>query len=98
MRTRYLLCYDVRDDRRLRRTIAVAETWGHRIQYSVFVCDLSDLERVQLELAIRRVIDLSVDRALLIDLGPATSPSTDHRFIWISNPEPIYDPSEPFVV
>lgn len=98
MRTRYLLCYDVRDDRRLRRTISVAEAWGHRIQYSVFVCDLSDVECIQLQLALRRVIDVSVDRALLIDLGPATSPSTDERFIWISYPDEIYDPAEPFVV
>jgi CRISPR-associated protein Cas2 len=97
MRTRYLLCYDVRDDRRLRRTIAVAEAWGERIQYSVFVCDLTDVERARLEGALRDVLDVTVDRALLIDLGP-TDGGSSRRFRWISRPQRLYDPSEPFVV
>lgn len=97
MRTRYLLCYDVRDDRRLRRTIAVAEAWGERIQYSVFVCDLTDVERARLEGALRDVLDVAVDRALLIDLGPSQGGSAG-RFHWISRPERLYDPTEPFVV
>jgi len=97
MRTCYLLCYDVRDERRLRRTIAVAEAWGERIQYSVFVCDLTDVERARLEGALRDVIDVTVDRALLIDLGPTHGGSAG-RFHWISRPEQLYDPSEPFVV
>ena len=45
-RRRYLVAYDIRDDRRLRNIATCMEGYGTRVQYSVFVCDLSDRERV----------------------------------------------------
>jgi CRISPR-associated protein Cas2 len=45
-RRRYLVAYDIRDDRRLRSIAGCMEGYGTRIQYSVFVCDLSDREKV----------------------------------------------------
>ena len=44
-RRRYLVAYDIRDDRRLRAIAACMEGYGERIQYSVFVTDLSDREK-----------------------------------------------------
>ncbi len=85
MRTRYLLCYDVSDDVRLRRTAKIAEAFGYRIQYSVFVCDLSDVERTRLERKLANVLDLGADRALLVDLGPPGSASR-RRFRGIGKP------------
>jgi len=41
-RRRYLVAYDIRDDRRLRSIAGCMEGYGTRIQYSVFVCDCSD--------------------------------------------------------
>lgn len=95
MRTRYLLCYDIRDDRRLRRTAKVAEGFGHRLQYSVFVCDLSVVDRTGLERGLRDVIDVAVDRVLLVDLG---SPSGASRLRWISHPDILVDPSRATIV
>ncbi|MGE0434417.1 MAG: CRISPR-associated endonuclease Cas2 [Planctomycetota bacterium] len=42
----YLLTYDVRDDKRLRKVAKTLEGYGTRLQYSVFHCHLSrtDLE------------------------------------------------------
>ena len=97
MRTRYLLCYDVRDDRRLRRTAKVAESWGYRLQYSVFVCDLTEVERSGLERGLRDVLDLAVDRAVLVDLGPLGRFSA-RRLQWISSPVQLYDPGEATIV
>lgn len=97
MRTRYLLCYDVRDDRRLRRTEKVAETWGYRLQYSVFVCDLDDVARAALEHSLRDVLDVAADRAVLIDLGPLGR-SSARRFRWVSTPVTLYEPGEPTIV
>ena len=91
MRTRYLLCYDVRDERRLRRAGKLAEEFGYRLQYSVFVCDLSAVERVRLERWLGDVLNLAVDGAVLIDLGPATRASAS-RFHWLSAPPMIRDP------
>ena len=49
----HLLAYDVRDDRRLRRTAKILEGYGERLQYSVFRCRLSDrqLERLRWKLS-----------------------------------------------
>lgn len=48
----YLVSYDVRDPRRLRRVARVLEGHGERVQYSVFRCWLSSngLERLRWEL------------------------------------------------
>lgn len=43
-RLRYLLAYDVRHPRRLRRVHKVAKAFGEPLQYSVFVCDLTRAE------------------------------------------------------
>jgi len=48
----YLISYDVRDPRRLRRTAKHLEGYGVRLQYSLFRCRLGkrDLERLRWEL------------------------------------------------
>ena len=69
-RTRYLLAYDISDPRRLRRVHAVAKTYGYPLQYSVFVCDLDDVELVALERDLSAVIAHREDRISVFDLGP----------------------------
>jgi CRISPR-associated protein Cas2 len=71
-RTRYLLTYDIREPRRLRRVHQVATDYGEPPQYSVFVCDLTDAELVGLRLALRHEMHLTTDSAALFDLGSAT--------------------------
>jgi CRISPR-associated protein Cas2 len=48
----WLVCYDVRDDKRLRRTAKHMEGYGSRVQYSVFRCWLTprQMERLRWEL------------------------------------------------
>ncbi|MFH1921155.1 MAG: CRISPR-associated endonuclease Cas2 [Planctomycetota bacterium] len=48
----YLVTYDVRESRRLRRTAKHLEGYGTRIQYSIFRCKLRprEMERLQWEL------------------------------------------------
>jgi CRISPR-associated protein Cas2 len=48
-RTRYLLTYDIREPRRLRRVHQVAKDFGDPLQYSVFVCDLTEIELLDLK-------------------------------------------------
>lgn len=71
-RTRYLLVYDIRQPRRLRRVHRVASEFGEPLQYSVFVCDLTDTERARLRRRLHEEIHHEVDRVALFDLGPAT--------------------------
>lgn len=48
----YLVCYDIRDARRLRKVAKHVEGYGTRMQYSVFRCWLSpqQLQRLRWEL------------------------------------------------
>lgn len=68
-RRRYLLAYDIRDQRRLHAVAKCAEGFGDRIQYSVFVCDLSDMELVHLKANLETLIDRRQDSIMVIDLG-----------------------------
>lgn len=70
-RHRYLVCYDVREQARLRRTHSTMLGYGDPLQYSVFVCDLSGAERVLMEASLRKVVNLLEDSIVIVDLGPA---------------------------
>lgn len=72
-RRRYLVAYDIADAKRLRRVITVMEAFGERLQYSVFLCDLSGAERATWEGAIRGVMNMREDSVVCIDLGPLHS-------------------------
>lgn len=73
MRRRYLVAYDIRDDRRLRHTRRVMMGFGDPMQFSGFLCDLSNRERVLLRTALAGVIDHRADSIIIIDLGAVVS-------------------------
>jgi len=75
-RRRYLVAYDITDTVRLRRMIKVMEGFGDRVQYSVFVCDLSDRELILWRTAVEDVMNLAQDSVLRIDLGDASRPAS----------------------
>ena len=52
MRTTFLVCYDITDDKRLRRVFKTCKNYGDHLQYSVFECDLNPAEKVELERAL----------------------------------------------
>lgn len=68
-RRRYLVAYDIADPKRLRRVCTVMESYGQRLQYSVFICDLSGGEMSSLERDVLEVMDLDEDSVVHIDLG-----------------------------
>jgi CRISPR-associated protein Cas2 len=70
-RHRYIVCYDVREPKRLRKTHDTMLGYGDPIQYSVFLCDLSRGELVLMEGALSSVANLSEDAVHVIELGPA---------------------------
>jgi CRISPR-associated protein Cas2 len=70
-RHRFVVCYDVREPKRLRKTHEKMLGYGDPLQYSVFVCDLSLAERLLMEEALTQVVKLPEDWVHIIDLGPA---------------------------
>lgn len=71
MRHVYLVTYDIREPKRLRRVLRVVRGFGQHLQYSVFRCELSAANRARLVARLADVIDHRADQVLLFDLGPA---------------------------
>jgi CRISPR-associated protein Cas2 len=71
MRTTYIVCYDIADDKRLRRVFKICRNYGDHLQYSVFECDLDDAERIRLESELSETIHHEQDQVLFVTLGPA---------------------------
>ena len=71
MRTSYLVCYDVCDDKRLRKVFQSMRGYGDHLQYSIFECQFTpmDLARCRAELA--QIINQKEDQVLFVNLGPA---------------------------
>jgi len=70
-RRRYLVSYDVADDRRRTQVFTILTGAGDHVQYSVFFCDLNEREFVELRGRLRRVIHQREDQVLFADLGHA---------------------------
>lgn len=71
MRTTYIVCYDITDDKRLRKVFKACSNYGMHLQYSVFECDLSVSELVEMERELGDLIKHDEDQVLFICLGPA---------------------------
>lgn len=68
-RKRYLVAYDIRDDRRLRAVHKTMKGYGDPLQYSVFLCDLDPSERVQMKADLRMVMNDWIDSVAIVELG-----------------------------
>ena len=71
MRNTYLVCYDIADEKRLRKVFKICRNYGNHLQYSIFECDLTASEKVSLERELTEVIHCDEDQALFVSLGPA---------------------------
>jgi CRISPR-associated protein Cas2 len=92
-RRRYLVAYDIREDRRLRSIAGCMEGYGTRIQYSVFVCDLSEEEAVLMRSDLEVRMKQTEDSVMVIDLGRAGDST---RFLFLGHHENL--PSSDAVV
>ena len=71
MRNVYVVCYDISDDKRLRKVYKAMRGFGDHIQLSVFRCELSPRERMEMIATLTPIIDHDRDQVLLVDVGPA---------------------------
>lgn len=70
MRNTYLVCYDICDNKRLRRVFRTMRDFGDHLQYSVFECQFTPIDLARCRDALVRIIKHDVDQVLFIDLGP----------------------------
>jgi CRISPR-associated protein Cas2 len=71
MRSSYLVCYDIADDKRLRRVFKTMRGWGDHLQFSVFECQLTSSDLVKLRAELAEIIHRDEDQVLFVLLGPA---------------------------
>lgn len=76
MRSVYLVTYDVCDPKRLRLVFRAMRGFGQHLQYSVFRCELSARELVDMSTALEFLIKHDEDQVLIVDLGPAEGRAT----------------------
>lgn len=70
-RRRYLVTYDISDDKRRNRVFKALEGEGDHVQFSVFLCELNAREVIELRTTLTPLIHHWEDQILLLDLGPA---------------------------
>lgn len=70
MRQTYIVAYDVCDPKRLRKVFKTMRGWGDHLQLSVFQCELSKRELVELRTALAAIIQHDEDQVLFVDGGP----------------------------
>lgn len=75
-RLRYLVSYDIANAKRLRRVAKCLESYGTRLQFSVFECPLDDTRFAQAKAALAEIINTDHDQVLFVSLGPAAADAT----------------------
>lgn len=70
MRNTYLVCYDICDDKRLRKVFKTMRNYGDHLQYSVFECQWTSIDLAKCRHELSEIIKHDEDQVLFIDLGP----------------------------
>lgn len=87
MRNRYLVTYDISDEKRLRRVFKCMRGYGDPLQYSVFRCDLSPREKILMVEDLCTLTNHEKDKILLVNLGPAEG-NADLRVEFLGRKDP----------
>lgn len=69
-RLAYLVCYDICDPKRLRKVYKTMRGYGEHYQLSIFRCELSASEKVQMVSDLEPILKHDEDQVLIVHLGP----------------------------
>ncbi|MDT8370308.1 MAG: CRISPR-associated endonuclease Cas2 [Longimicrobiales bacterium] len=73
-RRRYLVTYDISDDKRRDKIFHALHGFGDWAQYSVFFCELTDQELIRMRFTLREILNHAEDQVMILDLGRAHRP------------------------
>jgi CRISPR-associated protein Cas2 len=71
VRSTYLVCYDICNDKRLRQVFKTMRDFGDHLQYSVFECQFTPIDLARCRHVLSEIIKHNEDQVLFIDLGPS---------------------------
>lgn len=74
MRRRYVVAYDISDDKRRNKVFVTLFGYGDHAQYSVFFCDLNEAELAELRAKLQGAIHHDEDQVMIVELGLAKRP------------------------
>jgi len=95
MRRLYIVAYDISHPKRLRRVFRTLKGYGQHLQFSVFRCDLTPSQRLQLAAKLGETIEHTEDQVMFVDLGP--SEGRAHSIVYLGKPGPSGEPRGPKV-
>ena len=87
---RYLIAYDIGDDKRRSQVARILQGYGDRVQYSVFVVDIKPAKIVRLKAELAAILDSQVDSVLVGDLGQVSDAAKRH-FEYVGRMRPVTD-------
>jgi len=93
----YLICYDIAEPRRWRQVYKTLKGAGESVQYSVFRCELSAVERQQLIERLWECLNLAEDRLLVANLGQSDSRGQECLQYW-GTPRELPNSTRPIVI
>jgi CRISPR-associated protein Cas2 len=70
MRNGYLICYDISDERRLRKVFKAMRNYGDHLQFSVFECQLTPMDLARCRNELSAIIHHTEDQVLFVNRGP----------------------------
>ena len=70
MRNTYLVCYDIANDKRLRKVFKAMRDFGDHLQYSIFECQFTPVDLARCRQTLSDIIHHAEDQVLFVDLGP----------------------------
>ncbi len=92
-RRRYIVAYDIREPKRLRKVHKKMTEYGWPMQYSVFLSDLDIMEFLELRQELGEIIHHGEDSVAMIDLGdPLERGKECFTFMGVSLPLPTSGP------
>ena len=93
----YVVSYDIREQKRLSRVHRAMLGFGEPVHYSVFICHLTELGRVELVSGLSDLIDAERDRVMIIDMGPADGKAKE-RIIFLGEHEKGSEPGGKVII
>jgi CRISPR-associated protein Cas2 len=86
----YLVCYDIGDEKRLAKVYQIVKGYGQRVQFSVYRCVMSNVQRAELADRLVDIVKPTEDQVLFVLLGAVDS-KTAWRVTAIGRPVEVSD-------
>jgi CRISPR-associated protein Cas2 len=69
LRNRFIVTYDIKEEKRLKKVFNLMRGFGDHLQYSVFICELSPAEKVILIARLNELILHTEDSVIIVNIG-----------------------------